>query len=119
MSKNVDKMSANYLDYIPVINDKHNAEIDGEGNVTVIMENKGFFNWVAQKFLKKPRYSNIHLEKMGSFIWRHIDGNNTIYDIAGYVGERFGEEAEPLYNRLVQYIRNLESYGFVIVKKEK
>ena len=31
----------------------------------------------------------------------------------------FLDKAEPLYDRLVQYIRNLEAYGFVEVQGEK
>jgi hypothetical protein len=42
-----------------------------------------------------------------------MDGKRTVYDISQLVKEEFGEKAEPLYNRLVQYVRNLESYGFI------
>ena len=54
---------------------------------------------------------------MGSFIWPLIDGKRTIYDIALLVKEKYGDKAEPLYNRLVQYMRNLEDYGFITIVK--
>ena len=50
---------------------------------------------------------------MGNFIWPLMDGERTVYDIAMLVREEFGERAEPLFQRLVQYVKNLESYGFV------
>ena len=56
---------------------------------------------------------------MGSFIWSLIDGKRTIYDIALLVKEKYGDKAEPLYNRLVQYMRNLEDYGFITIVKTK
>lgn len=83
-----------------------------------MVENRGVFNWIAQKIFHRPRVSKIHLDEMGNFIWPLMDGERTIYDIAVLVKDEFGERAEPLYNRLVQYIRNLESYGFVKLSGE-
>lgn len=113
--KNV--VSGNYLDYIPVYDEKHQYEVNDKGEVTILVENTGIFNRIAQTLLKKPKVSKIHLDEMGNFIWPLIDGKNTIYDISVHVKEQFGDKAEPLYNRLVQYMRNLESYGFVRLKK--
>lgn len=110
-------ISANYLDYIPVHNPAHDSKTDEAGNVTIIIENKGLFNKIAQLIFKKPRFSQVHLEEMGSFIWPLIDGKNTVYDIAGKVKERFGEKAEPLYNRLVQYLKTMEDYDFIKIQK--
>ena len=53
VNKNKDKKE-NYLDYIPVISDKHRWESDEKGNVTIFIENKGVFNRLAQLILKKP-----------------------------------------------------------------
>ena len=98
----------NYLDYIPVHSEKYSYSISDGGNVTIYMENKG-----AQTLFNKPKVSQIHLDEMGNFIWPLMDGKRTVYDISQLVKEEFGEKAEPLYNRLVQYVRNLESYGFI------
>lgn len=49
----------NYLDRIPKINDKK-WELDDEGYVEVTVENTGFYNTIAQKFFKKPRFSFIN-----------------------------------------------------------
>ena len=86
---------------------------DSEGIVTLEIENKGVFNKLAQKFLKKPRISYIHLDEMGSFVWPLLDGEKTILDLGEYVDEKFGEKAHPLYERLAKYFQILESYNFV------
>ena len=116
VKKNKDK-TENYLDYIPVISDNHRWESDEKGNVTIFVENKGVFNRLAQLILKKPKVSQVHLERFGSFIFPLIDGKESVYDIGLKVKEEFGEEAEPLYPRLTKYIKMLHDYGFVEYNK--
>lgn len=106
----------NYLDYVPCHNPEIKYEIDGEHKVTIFQENKGMFNFIAQKLFKKPRISQIHLDEMGNFIWPLMDGERNLIEIAELVKAEFGEKAEPLYNRLVQYVRTLETYGFIAVE---
>ena len=106
----------NYLDYVPCHNPEIKYEIDGEHKVTIFQENKGMFNFIAQKLFKKPRISQIHLDEMGNFIWPLMDGARNLIEIAELVKAEFGEKAEPLYNRLVQYVRTLETYGFIAVE---
>lgn len=54
---------------------------------------------------------------MGNFIWPLIDGRHTVFEISESVSGKFGEKAEPLYGRLVQYLLNLESYGFIEITR--
>ena len=118
MSKEKKDRSKNYLDYIPVISEKYKWEADEEGNVTIFIENKGVFNRLAQKFLKKPKVSQLHLEQFGSYIFPLIDGKKTIYEIGQEVGAHFGDEAEPLYPRISKYFKMLHDYGFVDYAKK-
>ena len=109
------KNSKNYLEFVPVRKIERSTEENGV--ITLEIENKGVFNRVAQKLLKKPKISYIHLDEMGSFVWPLIDGERNITDIGVFVKEHFGEKAEPLYERLAKYFKVLESYGFVEFKK--
>lgn len=109
--------SENFLDKVPLKNPEIGYQTDENGMVTLLIENKGFFNTVAQKLLKKPKISQVHLDENGSFIWPLIDGEKDITEIGKYVDEHFGEKAYPLYERLAKFLRILESYGFVSFKK--
>lgn len=93
--------------------DKIKWSADDEGIITLDIENTGVFNRVAQKFFKKPKVSHVHLDKMGSFVWPLLDGEKDIVAIGVLVKEHFGEEAEPLYERLAKYFQILDSYSFV------
>ena len=107
----------NYLEKIPVRNNAINFTSDENGIVTLEIENKGVFNKLAQKFLKKPKISYVHLDETGSFIWPLIDGKKSILELGKYVEEKFKDKANPLYERLAKYFQILESYHFVSVNK--
>ena len=114
MKKN--DVSKNYLENIPFKNEAIKWSADEKGVITLEIENKGFFNKIAQKFFKKPKVSYVHLDEMGSFVWPVIDGVKDLIKIGEMVKEHFGEKAEPLYERLAKYFQILESYGFVKMK---
>lgn len=108
------KKTDNFLDYVFIKNPELKWEIDKDGNVTLFQENKGLFNLIAQKIFKKPKISQIHMEEMGSFIWPLIDGKASVFEIGKNVSEHFGESAEPLYERLSVYMKQLCDYNFII-----
>ena len=108
------KKKDNYLDKIPKKNEKFNWISDDNGIVTLEIQNEGFFNRVFQKLLKKPPVTYIHLDKTGSFIWSLIDGKTDVYTLGKAVEDSFGEDAKPLYERLVKFFHILESYNFIV-----
>lgn len=110
-------VSENYLEKIPVRNEGIVWKQDENNQVTLEIENTGFFNTVAQRILKKPKISYVHLDENGSFLWPLLDGEKSIMDLGVLVKEHFGEEAEPLYERLAKYFKILESYNFIEYKK--
>lgn len=97
----------NFLDYVPCCNPLYTWDADEQGIVTVHVVNQGFYNRLAQKLFKRPRISHIRLDEYGSFVWQQMDGKRTVYQISGLLGERFGKEAEPVLDRLVEYLRIL------------
>ncbi|MBQ6697271.1 MAG: PqqD family protein [Lachnospiraceae bacterium] len=106
-------ISENYLERRPARPEHIPWSVDEEGMVTLDIENTGIFNRVAQKLFKKPKVSHIHLDKTGSFVWPLLDGEKDIVTLGVLVKERFGEEAEPLYERLAKYFQILDSYSFI------
>ena len=107
------KKNENYLEKIPVRAQHISWNTDDDGKVTLEIENKGVFNRVAQKLLKKPKVSHIHLDETGSFIWPLIDGETDIIRLGELLKAEKGDAAEPLYERLSEFFRILESYNFI------
>ena len=110
-------ITTNYLEKIPVRHPDINWTADEGGKVTLEIENKGFFNKVAQKLFKRPRISYVHLDENGSFVWPLIDGETNIISIGEKVEERFGEASHPLYERLAKFFQILDSYHFIVWKE--
>lgn len=113
MKKNKEVISKNYLEKIPVRPAHIAWNADEEGIVTLDIENTGLFNRIAQKLLRKPKVSHIHLDEMGSFVWPLLDGKKDILALGKEVEGHFGEKANPLYERLAKYFQILDSYGFI------
>lgn len=111
--KKKNKISANYLEKIPLIPTGLGWNQDGDGKVTLEVGNTGWANKIAQTLFKRPKVSYIHLDDFGSFVWALIDGESNITAIGEKVKERFGEKVEPLYPRLAKFFQILQSYGFV------
>ena len=107
----------NFLEVVPVRNPLINFTTDDNGIVTLEIENKGIMNRIFQKLLKKPKITYIHMEELGSFVWQIIDGESDILALGEKVKEHFGDKAEPLYERLSQYVKILKSYNFITLKQ--
>ena len=111
--KKKEEASVNYLDLIPKRAEELSWHVDVKNRVVLSVENKGLFNHIAQKVFGKPKYTKVHLDQNGSFLWPLIDGERTVMDLAMLVKEEFGEKAEPLYPRIVKYFQIMESYHFI------
>ena len=90
---------------------------DSFGIITLEITRNGLFDKIAQKTFKVPPKSYIKLDKHGSFVWKCIDDNKSVYELSKDVKGHFGNDAEPLIERLVEFITILESNKFVKFKK--
>ena len=109
------KKKENYLDRIPVLNDmKWNLLEDGI--VELVVENKGFYNGIAQKVFHKPRYSFIKLDDYGSCVWQAIDGKRNIYEIGQILEKSHKGASDKLYERLVTFFGILENNRYIRFK---
>lgn len=106
-------ISENYLERRPMRKKGLRWAQDEDGKVTLEIDNTGVMNKIAQKLLKKPPVSYIHLDETGSFLWPIIDGEKDITELGKLVDERFGDDAKPLYERLAKYFQILDSYNFI------
>ena len=117
MKQKTKKLSANYMDLVFIQNKDRPWTQKENGIVEIKMENKGFFNTIAQKFFKRPRFSNIALDAYGSKLWLCIDGNNTVSDILKKMEEAFSTEKDTMLKRVVQFLTTLEAHSFITRKK--
>lgn len=116
------KKNDNYLDHVF----RRSPEVDWdevteEGKddthlplVVLHIRHRGLSHFIAEKFFDRPPVTHVHMEPIGSFIWRQIDGQHSVYEIGLLLHETFGEEAEPLYERLSVYMKQLENNGLII-----
>ncbi len=107
----------NYLDRIPARAEGLAWRKDETDVVVLEVENTGAFNRIAQKLFHRPRVTNVHLDRHGSFVWERMDGTLSVLELANLQKEAFGDEVEPLYPRIVKYFQIMESYHFLTWKK--
>jgi hypothetical protein len=83
-------------------------EIDDEGLVTIKLPR---FKSEALRVLLVPRWKRPHvhlrLDRIGSFVWKQCDGGCTVNVIAERMKEQFGEDAEPVHERLRVFLQQL------------
>lgn len=107
---NVDK---NLLDYIPIKNKEIDWKEKEDEKIQIIIYRDSLFERIVRKLFFTPEKYKIDLDEVGSFIWKHIDGEKNLYEISILLKEHFGEEAEPLYPRLTQYMNILQNNKFI------
>ena len=91
--------------------------MDQHGIVAVDMVRKRILDKLAKKLYVSPRVSNVKLNRFGSFVWKQMDGNRNIIAIGALVRAEFGDQAEPLYERLAKFVKMLRDNRFVIFGK--
>jgi glutathionyl-hydroquinone reductase len=111
------KKDENVLDYIPIRSTKITYNKKENGLIEIILPRNSIVERITRKLFFTPDKYRVELDKMGTFVWEQIDGQRTIYEIAMSVQERFKEEAEPLYERLLQYINILKNNNFIVFNK--
>ncbi len=66
--------------------------------------------------MKRPYYK-IKLDEIGSHFWEHCNGRNSIEEIAALQKQKFGNDIEPIYERLGKFLQVLEKNKFITIKQ--
>ncbi|QIB27968.1 PqqD family protein [Caloranaerobacter azorensis] len=111
------KKSVNFLELVPQKNNTFKWEVDDEGLVQIIIPRNGVLDRIVRVFFKTPEVMRIDLDPIGSCVWKAIDGQRNIQDIANILKEEFGDKAEPLYERLGTYMNILRNNKFITLEK--
>ena len=102
----------NLLDLIPQRNVDYQA---GDDDMVTLMAPR-FRSRLLPGFIKarlKRKKFMVALDKIGSFVWLRCDGTRTAGQIADAMADRFGEEAEPVAERLGIFFSQLEKLKYI------
>ncbi len=116
MKKKINK-DDNFLDLVPKIKSSQQWDVMDEGLIRIIIPRNGVLDKVVRIFFKTPEVMKIDLDSLGSSVWKAIDGNRNIEEIAQIINKEYGEKANPIYQRLVTYINILRNNKFITLEK--
>lgn len=102
------------LSSIPIKNPDVLWEANKSGMVRMKLERKDFLYSTIKNLTGKVRIDRVPLDKYGSFIWRNIDGRNTISCIQELLQEEYEEEIENLEERVFHYFEVLKKHQFIV-----
>lgn len=102
----------NFMLYIP--KKKHKTFEVNNGIVKLVFYHEKWMEKFARWLVKKSNISDMELDKLGSRVWLLIDGNNTVHHIGKIISTEFGQSAEPVYDRLLMFLRFLNKKGWII-----
>jgi len=96
----------------------YGQEIDQDGNMIVLIPK--FTNKYMVKFLlpkMKSKYFKLKLDKLGSGVWGMINGENKIKFIAEELIKMYGDEIQPVYERLPKFVSMLYQNKLISFKE--
>jgi hypothetical protein len=110
-NKGEKKTEDNFLLYIP--KRKHETFEVKKEVVKLIIHHDKPVERAVRWLVKKPTVSDVELDKVGSKVWILIDGKSSIYDIGQGLVNEFGKSCEPVYDRLILFLRYLNKKGWI------
>lgn len=110
--KREEKKRDNFLLYVPHRSDKVEWE-NRKGKVVFIFHHNKLIEKTVRIFVKRPKTTTLELDEIGSAVWNLINGERNVYEIGQKLKEKFGDEVEPLYERLIMFIRYLNRRGWI------
>ena len=101
----------NLLELIPIrVSDWKDND---EGLITLILPKfKSNLGKVFASMFKNPMYE-VKLDAIGTLLWRECDGTNNIYDISQEMLKEFGDDIEPVYERIKIFINMLKNLNAI------
>jgi len=87
---------------------------DGEIDILVPPYGRGRIARKLESWFKASSHK-VHLDDIGTFVWRRCDGTTRVSDIAAAMHDHFGERVEPVEDRLVQFLQQLVRSRFLSV----
>lgn len=101
--------NSDILDSVFKKSDEIEYQVDNNG-IVIISEKQN--HWVQNMFrkmkIKIPPYKNIELDEYGSYVFLQIDGKRNIEEIGQCLEKQFGNNVNPLYERLIMFMNHID-----------
>lgn len=113
------KNKQNFLDFVPIA--KIGFEVDEDTGLIALLIPR-FKSEFAQKYLipkKKSKFIRANLDEYGSFIYQKIDGKRNVFEISNLMKDEFGDQVEPVFDRVSKFLGNLFRYKLIEFQKIK
>lgn len=83
---------------------------DEETQRIVLKRPKFISDWAQKLFrpILKQDYFAVKLDDIGTVFWQHCDGKKTVREHGEILGEKFGPDIEPIYDRLFKFVLELQ-----------
>lgn len=109
------KKKDNFMLYIPYRN--HKAWVEKESKVYLIFTHDKKIERLASWLTSRSQATDIELDKMATTVWKLINNERTVYKIGQDLLETYGQECNPVYSRLIMYLRYLNKKGWIKFRK--
>lgn len=82
----------------------------GQDDIVTVLEKQ---DHKVQKFFRRlrfriPEYKKIELDAYGSYVFLQLDGKRTVKEIGENLEAKFGDEVNPLYERLLLFLNHVD-----------
>jgi len=102
----------NLLDLVP--HHQVEWEMGGEGRA-ILFKPRFEHPFLVRHLLPRMAKPNfrVRLDAFGTSVWEQIDGQTTVREIGEGLIKQFGDQIEPVYQRLGFFIKQLEQGHFI------
>lgn len=90
------------------ISDKIEYEVEQESRVTILEKQDHKIQKIFRKLrFRIPEYKKVSLDEYCSYVFLQIDGKKTVKDIGESLEEKYGDKAQPIYERLLLFLNHI------------
>lgn len=106
---------AHPLDAVYSLSDRIGLGEDGQGIITLSDPQDHMIQRIFRRLgFRIPPQRQLTLDEYGSFVVRHMDGTANVAEIGRKLKEGFGPAAEPVFERLMPYLKALEQQRLIV-----
>ncbi len=109
------KKRNNMLVMKPILKEHYRLEPspDEDTQLILVVPRTGWLERLSIRWLGQPEAIRVQLDELGSFVLSRCDGTRTVQELADALEQAFGQKAEPVLPRLVQFLKILDANGWI------